>query len=73
MQYELVMDKVDSKRLKALQWAYLVVDEGHRLKNRESKLFSCLTGRNGYRAHHRLILSGTPLQVEILPPLPPLP
>ncbi|EKX46028.1 hypothetical protein GUITHDRAFT_48360, partial [Guillardia theta CCMP2712] len=44
----------------------LVVDEGHRLKNRESKLFSCLTGRNGYRASHRLILSGTPLQARLL-------
>ena len=41
------------------------MDEGHRLKNRESKLFTCLTGKNGYRAANRLILSGTPLQNEI--------
>jgi ATP-dependent helicase STH1/SNF2 len=65
IQFELVMDKQDSKRLKTIDWSYIIVDEGHRLKNRESKLFTCLTGRNGYKASNRVILSGTPLQNEI--------
>eukprot|EP00961_Rhodomonas_salina_P211740 2859165-Rhodomonas_salina.4 len=45
--------------LRSLDWSYIIVDEGHRLKNRESKLFTCLTGRNGYRAQNRVILSGS--------------
>lgn len=65
IQFELVMDKNDSKRLKQIGWNYIIVDEGHRLKNRESKLFNCLTGKNGYQAKNRIILSGTPLQNEI--------
>ena len=65
VQFELVMHKPDAKNLKSLNWSYVIVDEGHRLKNRESKLFSMLTGKNGYKSKHRVILSGTPLQNEI--------
>jgi ATP-dependent helicase STH1/SNF2 len=65
VQFELVMDAKDAKRLKSLDWSHIIVDEGHRLKNRESKLFGVLTGKTGYRAKNRVILSGTPLQNEI--------
>jgi len=65
VQFELVMDPKDAKRLKTLDWSHIIVDEGHRLKNRESKLFGILTGKTGYKAGHRVILSGTPLQNEI--------
>jgi SNF2 family DNA or RNA helicase len=65
VQFELVMDAKDAKRLKSLDWSHIIVDEGHRLKNRESKLFGVLTGKTGYRARNRVILSGTPLQNEI--------
>ena len=37
-----------------------IVDEGHRLKNKDSKLFSSLTQ---YSSNHRILLTGTPLQV----------
>jgi SNF2 family DNA or RNA helicase len=40
-------------------WEVLIVDEGHRLKNRDSKLFSVLA-EYGFR--QRLLLTGTPLQ-----------
>ena len=36
-----------------------VVDEGQRLKNRQSKLFTAL---KDFRTEQRLLLSGTPLQ-----------
>ena len=38
-----------------------IVDEGHRLKNKDSKLFSSL---KQYSSRHRVLLTGTPLQVH---------
>ena len=55
--YELVMK--DKQRLKRFQYAYIVVDEGHRMKNAASKLSATLLQ---YEAAHRLLLTGTPLQ-----------
>ena len=40
-------------------WSNIVVDEAHRLKNEESLLYKVLTQID---SHHRLLLSGTPLQ-----------
>ena len=42
-----------------LQWELLVVDEGHRLKNAESKLAEIL---RTYAFKHRVLLTGTPIQ-----------
>lgn len=42
-------------------WEVLVVDEGHRLKNADSKLVEVL---RGFTFHHRVLLTGTPLQVR---------
>eukprot|EP01117_Protostelium_nocturnum_P017066 TRINITY_DN687_c0_g4_i1.p1 TRINITY_DN687_c0_g4~~TRINITY_DN687_c0_g4_i1.p1 ORF type:complete len:1707 (+),score=771.90 TRINITY_DN687_c0_g4_i1:229-5349(+) len=55
--YEIAM--IESSRLVTVPWQYLVVDEGHRLKNNQSKLFETL---RKYRVAHKLILTGTPLQ-----------
>lgn len=41
-------------------WEVLVVDEGHRLKNADSKLVEVL---RGFIFRHRVLLTGTPLQV----------
>jgi hypothetical protein len=38
-----------------------VVDEGHRLKNKDSKLFGLL---KDYDTKHRVLLTGTPVQVS---------
>ena len=51
------------RMLKQLKWSYLVVDEGHRLKNKDSKLFVVLTKE--YESRRKLILTGTPLQNNI--------
>lgn len=42
-----------------MKWASLIVDEGHRLKNAQSKLFQLLQPID---AAHRILLTGTPLQ-----------
>ena len=48
--------------LQKIPWATMIVDEGHRLKNRESKLFQALITVN---AKQRILLTGTPLQNSI--------
>ncbi|KAF2659144.1 hypothetical protein K491DRAFT_216268 [Lophiostoma macrostomum CBS 122681] len=40
-------------------WRYVVLDEGHRIKNNVTNISSCL---KGISAEYRLILTGTPLQ-----------
>ncbi|KAG6641461.1 protein CHROMATIN REMODELING 4-like isoform X2 [Carya illinoinensis] len=58
--YEMVL--ADSSHLRGVPWEVLVVDEGHRLKNSGSKLFSML---NTFSFQHRVLLTGTPLQNNI--------
>ncbi|KAG0308761.1 hypothetical protein BGZ98_006936 [Dissophora globulifera] len=56
--YEYVI--MDRPVLGKIKWVYLIIDEGHRLKNPNSKLFVTLTQH--YSSRYRLILTGTPLQ-----------
>ncbi|KAJ1919013.1 hypothetical protein H4219_002272, partial [Mycoemilia scoparia] len=44
------------------EWEYLVVDEGHRLKNDRAKLFKNL---NKLKINKRVLLTGTPLQNNV--------
>ncbi|KAA0710020.1 Chromodomain-helicase-DNA-binding protein 4 [Triplophysa tibetana] len=55
--YELIT--IDTAVLGSIDWACLVVDEAHRLKNNQSKFFRIL---NNYPLQHKLLLTGTPLQ-----------
>uniref|UniRef100_H3CFF6 Chromodomain helicase DNA binding protein 4 n=1 Tax=Tetraodon nigroviridis TaxID=99883 RepID=H3CFF6_TETNG len=55
--YELIT--IDQAVLGSIEWACLVVDEAHRLKNNQSKFFRVL---NNYQLQHKLLLTGTPLQ-----------
>nr|XP_021328682.1 chromodomain-helicase-DNA-binding protein 4 isoform X2 [Danio rerio] len=55
--YELIT--IDQAILGSIDWACLVVDEAHRLKNNQSKFFRVL---NNYPLQHKLLLTGTPLQ-----------
>ncbi|XP_078429763.1 SNF2/Brahma-type chromatin-remodeling protein CHR12 [Wolffia australiana] len=56
--YDLIMR--DKAFLKKIPWYYVIVDEGHRLKNHECSLARTLV--SGYRIRRRLLLTGTPIQ-----------
>lgn len=55
--YEIAM--IDRPVLKIFDWTYMIVDEGHRIKNKNCRLIREL---KAYRNAHRLLLTGTPLQ-----------
>jgi ATP-dependent helicase STH1/SNF2 len=44
-----------------VKWVYMIIDEGHRMKNAQSKLSTTLM--QYYYSRYRVILTGTPLQV----------
>ncbi|KAI7871437.1 SNF2 family N-terminal domain-containing protein [Spinellus fusiger] len=50
----------DRPTLAKIQWLHMIIDEGHRMKNTNSKLTLVL--RQYYQSRYRLILTGTPLQ-----------
>lgn len=61
--YEMV--RFDASAFQRVEWFYLIVDEGHRLKNNECQLMQCLFTFAHSPNTSRLILTGTPLQVGI--------
>jgi ATP-dependent DNA helicase len=58
--YEICMN--DRKFLANYKWRYIIVDEGHRLKNMNCKLIKELLT---YNSANRLLITGTPLQNNI--------
>ncbi|TFK38607.1 SNF2-family ATP dependent chromatin remodeling factor snf21 [Crucibulum laeve] len=50
----------DRPHLSKIKWVHMIIDEGHRMKNTQSKLAQTLT--TYYHSRYRLILTGTPLQ-----------
>ncbi|KAK6819578.1 SNF2 family N-terminal domain-containing protein [Apiospora arundinis] len=55
--YEMILK--DRSALSKIDWAFIVVDEGHRMKNADSKLFREL---QQFKSATRLLITGTPLQ-----------
>jgi len=55
--YEIAMN--DRAAFSSIKWRYIVVDEGHRLKNMNCRLIREL---KQYHSANRLLLTGTPLQ-----------
>uniref|UniRef100_A0A8C2H8G0 SWI/SNF related, matrix associated, actin dependent regulator of chromatin, subfamily a, member 4a n=1 Tax=Cyprinus carpio TaxID=7962 RepID=A0A8C2H8G0_CYPCA len=53
----------DKQVLAKLRWKYMIVDEGHRMKNHHCKLTQVLNTH--YLAPRRLLLTGTPLQNKL--------
>lgn len=51
---------MDKAELNRFHWQYIVVDEGHKMKNPKSKFAQTLGVQ--YMSHYRLLLTGTPLQ-----------
>ncbi|CDR39266.1 CYFA0S03e01530g1_1 [Cyberlindnera fabianii] len=50
----------DRPVLSKLRWVHMIIDEGHRMKNANSKLSATIA--QYYHTKNRLILTGTPLQ-----------
>merc|ERR1719412_3122000 len=46
-----------------LRWKYMIIDEGHRMKNHNNKLTTTIN--TCYTTAHRLLLTGTPLQNKL--------
>ncbi|KAF7985005.1 hypothetical protein HWV62_9992 [Athelia sp. TMB] len=59
--YEVVRN--DVLHLADINWLYCILDEGHVIKNARTKLTKAV---KCMRAQHRLILSGTPIQNNVL-------
>ncbi|KAK9468494.1 P-loop containing nucleoside triphosphate hydrolase protein [Lipomyces arxii] len=55
--YNIIMN--DQQFLRKLQWKYIIIDEGHRIKNMNCRLIKEL---KSYDSANRLLLTGTPLQ-----------
>lgn len=56
--YDFMMGKTDRQRLAKLTWEYIIIDEGHRLKNAACKLNAEV---KMYNAASRLLLTGAPV------------
>ena len=59
--YEVVRNDINN--LEGIKWLYCILDEGHVVKNSKTKLTKAV---KGVQAQHRLILSGTPIQNNVL-------
>jgi TATA-binding protein-associated factor len=59
--YEVVRNEIAT--LEEFNWHYCILDEGHVIKNAKTKLTKAV---KCIRANHRLILSGTPIQNNVL-------
>ncbi|KAG6270552.1 hypothetical protein E4U47_003515 [Claviceps purpurea] len=53
----------DTEILEALSWNYVVLDEGHLIKNPKTKITQAV---KRLASNHRLILTGTPIQNNVL-------
>ena len=49
--------------LSKLRWKYMIIDEGHRMKNHNNKLTTTIN--TCYYTAHRILLTGTPLQNKL--------
>jgi SWI/SNF-related matrix-associated actin-dependent regulator of chromatin subfamily A member 5 len=57
--YEMAI--IEKAALKKYSWRYLIIDEAHRIKNENSILSRVV---RMYSSNHRLLVTGTPLQVR---------
>ena len=59
--YDIVRNEADF--FASYQWLYIILDEGHVIKNTKTKSYQAIKRLSG---RHRLILSGTPIQNNVL-------
>ena len=55
--YEMILR--EKSHLKKFAWAYIIIDEAHRIKNEESSLAQII---REFQSRNRLLITGTPLQ-----------
>ena len=55
--YEMILR--EKSHLKKFAWAYIIIDEAHRIKNEQSSLAQII---REFRSRNRLLITGTPLQ-----------
>ncbi|CAO3683683.1 unnamed protein product [Rhizopus stolonifer] len=61
MSYDIIRNDIDE--LEPLLWNYCILDEGHIIKNGKTKITKAI---KTLKSNHRLILSGTPIQNNVL-------
>ncbi|KAG0273471.1 TATA-binding protein-associated factor mot1 [Linnemannia exigua] len=61
MSYDVVRNDIED--LEKIHWNYCILDEGHIIKNGRTKITKAV---KMVRANHRVILSGTPIQNNVL-------
>ncbi|KAL0076434.1 hypothetical protein J3Q64DRAFT_1852898 [Phycomyces blakesleeanus] len=61
MSYDIIRNDIDD--LSNVQWNYCILDEGHIIKNGKTKITRAI---KTIKSNHRLILSGTPIQNNVL-------
>ncbi|CAJ0752198.1 15832_t:CDS:10 [Entrophospora sp. SA101] len=61
MSYDILRNDLDE--LSQIDWNYCILDEGHVIKNGKTKITKAV---KTIKANHRLILSGTPIQNNVL-------
>ncbi|KAI7862134.1 hypothetical protein BDF14DRAFT_1746376 [Spinellus fusiger] len=61
MSYDIIRNDIDD--LSNVQWNYCILDEGHIIKNGKTKITKAI---KTIKSNHRLILSGTPIQNNVL-------
>ncbi|KAL9580649.1 MAG: hypothetical protein Q9212_004368 [Teloschistes hypoglaucus] len=53
---------IDAGYLSQIKWQFMAVDEAHRLKSRQSQLYTKLLE---FKAPHKLLITGTPVQNDL--------
>ncbi|KAI8150160.1 hypothetical protein BJV82DRAFT_586077 [Fennellomyces sp. T-0311] len=61
MSYDIIRNDIED--LSAIHWNYCILDEGHIIKNAKTKITKAI---KTVKSNHRLILSGTPIQNNVL-------
>ncbi|KAI8979025.1 hypothetical protein BDB01DRAFT_852241 [Pilobolus umbonatus] len=61
MSYDIIRNDIDE--LSLIAWNYCILDEGHIIKNGKTKITRAI---KTIKSNHRLILSGTPIQNNVL-------
>ncbi|CAI8503095.1 unnamed protein product [Hanseniaspora opuntiae] len=63
--YEIIMSDIHHFRTLDHSLRYLIIDEGHRLKNLNCKLINCLNSLN-LKHSNKILITGTPLQNNLI-------